>query len=94
MIKINTRDRIAFISSYPPRMCGIATFTSHLIENMTLASNGSFEPVVIAMQSDASQKYSEAVDFVIHKDIRSDYMEAADFINSRNIDMVVLQHEF
>lgn len=94
MIRFNTRNRIAFISSYPPRMCGIATFTSNLVENMTLASNGSFESVIIAMQSNASAKYSEVVDFVIRKDIRSDYMEAADFINSGNIDMVVLQHEF
>lgn len=94
MIKFNTRNKIAFISSYPPRMCGIATFTSHLVENMLLASEGSFEPVIIAMQSDASEEHSQMADFIIRKDAKSDYMEAADFINSSNIDMVVLQHEF
>lgn len=94
MFRFSARNRIAFISSYPPRMCGIATFTSHLIKNMTLASNGSFEPVIIAMQSNGSAKYSEVADFVIRKDLRSDYIQAANFINSDNIDMVVLQHEF
>ena len=50
MIRFNTRSRIAFVSSYPPRMCGIAMFTSYLIENMILASNGSFQPVVSLMK--------------------------------------------
>jgi len=39
--------RVAFISSYPPRKCGIATFTSDLIANMKLASGREFEPVVL-----------------------------------------------
>ena len=43
--------KIAFISSYAPRKCGIATFTTDLISNMRLAAGEEFQPVVIAMQS-------------------------------------------
>jgi hypothetical protein len=35
--------RVVFISSYPARKCGIATFTSYLIANIKLASEGDFE---------------------------------------------------
>ena len=35
--------RVAFISSYPPRKCGIATFTSDLVANIELASEGELE---------------------------------------------------
>ncbi len=94
MIRLNPVNKIAFISSFPPRMCGIATYVSHLIENMKLASNGSFEPVIISVESDNNRKFSETADYVIRKDCLSDYMEAADLINSANVDMVFVQHEF
>jgi glycosyltransferase involved in cell wall biosynthesis len=86
--------KIAFISSFFPRRCGIATFTSDLINNICLASEGIIKPAVIAMQSDSSQHFCKPVEFVIRKDIRCDYMEAADFINSSDIEAVSLQHEF
>jgi len=41
--------KAAFISSYPPEKCGIATFTADLIANIKLASEGEFAPVICAM---------------------------------------------
>jgi len=38
---------VAFISSYSPRKCGIAIFTSDLIANMKMASGREFEQVVL-----------------------------------------------
>jgi len=38
--------KAAFISSYPPGKCGIATFTSDLIANIKPASEGEFDPVI------------------------------------------------
>jgi glycosyltransferase involved in cell wall biosynthesis len=86
--------RIAFISSYSPRKCGIATFTSDLIHNMALADGGEFEPLVIAMQSGPELKYENPVRLKIRKDVKYDYMSAADYINLSDVDIVSVQHEF
>ena len=86
--------RVAFISSYTPRKCGIATFTSDLIASMKLASEREFEPAVIAMDSGPGLRYDKLVELNIRKDFKSDYASAADYINLSDIDVVSLQHEF
>ena len=93
IMRLNTR-KIAFISSFRPRKCGIATFTSDLIENIRKAGGIEFVPSVIAMQTGYEQEYKEPVEFVIRKDVTADYTDAADYINSGNFDAVSLQHEF
>ena len=57
------KKKVSFISSFPPRKCGIATFTSDLIKNAGTAAKGQFEPLVVAMRSDSSLKYNEPVKF-------------------------------
>ena len=87
-------DRVAFVCSYTPRKCGIATFTSDLIANMKLASGGDIDPVVIAMDRDEELEYGESVKRTIRKDVRYDYIRAADYINFSDIDVVSVQPEF
>ncbi|MHC4396391.1 MAG: glycosyltransferase family 4 protein [Planctomycetota bacterium] len=95
MIALNKqKKKIAFISSYLPRKCGIATFTSDLINNMKSASDEEFEPQVFAMQSENELQYHKLVNFKIRKNVKHDYVSAADYINSSDIDVVSVQHEF
>lgn len=86
--------KVAFISSYSPRKCGIATFTSDLINNMGLAGGEEFEPLVIAMQSKSVLEYDKPVRLKIRKDVKYDYTSAADYINFSDVDIVSVQHEF
>jgi glycosyltransferase involved in cell wall biosynthesis len=85
--------KIVFISSYPPRRCGIATFTSDLISSISLAGRENFEPLVVAMQT-GEQGYSEPVKFEIRPEVKNDYISAADYINFSHVDLVNIQHEF
>ena len=94
MVNLITATKTAFISSYLPRRCGIATFTSDLIANVSRAGGSNFEPVVIGMQSDTSLRYSEPVKLTIRRDVQFDYIGAADYINHSDIDVVSVQHEF
>lgn len=87
-------DRVAFVCSYTPRKCGIATFTADLIANMKLASGGDIDPVVIAMDRDEELEYGGSVKRTIRKDVEYDYIRAADYINLSDIDVVSVQHEF
>jgi len=75
-------EKAAYISSYTPPRCGIATFTSDLIEGMGVAAAGRFEPVVRGMDSGTGQRYAQPVEFVIRGDSRLDYIAAADYINN------------
>ena len=90
----STAKKVAFISSFLPRKCGIATFTSDLIKNAALSAKGAFEPLVVAMQSDNALKYEDPVKFEIRQNVKNDYICAADYINFSHVDVVSVQHEF
>ena len=87
-------NKIAYVSSYPPRECGIATFT----KNLVVATNqlGIFrKPKVVAMnEGDAIYNYDRLVRCQIRRNAPKDYVEAAGCINSSKADLVNLQHEF
>ena len=85
--------KVAFISSFPPRKCGIATFTSDLVKNITSPAKGEFEPLVVAMRSE-DQNYNDPVKFEIRQNVKNDYICAADYINFSHVDVVSVQHEF
>jgi glycosyltransferase involved in cell wall biosynthesis len=89
----STPKKVVFISSFPPRKCGIATFTSDLIHNTSLAAKGEFEPLVVAMRAE-DNKYNDPVKFEIRQNVKSDYICAADYINFSHVDLVSVQHEF
>ena len=85
--------KVVFISSFPPRRCGIATFTSDLITSTAAAAKGEFEPLVVAMRT-GDHKYDDPVKFEIRQNVKRDYICAADYINFSHVDVVSVQHEF
>ncbi len=86
--------RIAFIGSYLPRQCGIATFTTDLCENIAEAYPHTSCIVLPVNDLDTGYEYPSRVRFELYeKDIAS-YRTAADFLNINNVDLVCLQHEY
>lgn len=86
--------RVAFISSFLPQRCGIATFTSDLIMSLRAAAAGRFEPLVVAVAGDEKCQFTDPVRFEIRRNVKNDYICAADYLNYSHVDLVSLQHEF
>lgn len=91
--------KTAFIGTYPPRECGIGTFTKNLFGAMASkqkeGTDGSQEAVVIAMDDqEESYNYPEEVQFTIRQEQQGDYVEAARFINLSGAKICILEHEF
>lgn len=91
---VDKKKKIAFVSTFPPRKCGIARFTSDLIDSLQLAGDSNFEPLVVAMENNQNITYSDPVKFEIRRNVKNDYVSAADYINFSNVDYVSIQHEF
>lgn len=86
--------KIAYIASYYPRECGIATFTEHLIKAMQ-CQEAAPEVCVIAMNDEGQvYEYPPEVAFTVRQHNMQDYLDAADWVNENHVDMVVVQHEF
>ncbi len=90
--------KIAYIGTYPPRECGIGTFTQNLMTAMTNPAESTdklHEAIVIALDDqEESYDYPEEVQFTIRQEQQGDYIEAARFINLSGTDVCILEHEF
>lgn len=90
--------KIAYISTYPPRECGLATFNQNLVNALSLnPSYNSQQSFVVAMNESENldeHAYPKEVKFVIRQQNQQDYIDAANFINESDIDTVIIEHEF
>lgn len=87
--------KIAFVATYPPRQCGIGTFTHSLAHAMKNIQNHENEIIVIAMTNDhETYVFPSEVKLTIQQDHQSDYLAAADFINRSGAEVCILEHEF
>lgn len=86
--------KIAFVGDHLPRKCGIATFTSDLLDAVAAAHPQSQCFCVSVNDIHGGYDYPEVVRFEIEEQDLSSYLRAADFLNISNVDIVCLQHEF
>ena len=84
--------RIALLGTYPPRRCGIATFTHDLGQALVVA--GSSLRVIAVTDASASVELEEPVRYEIRRGARQDYARAAEQINYSDAQLICLQHEF
>jgi len=85
---------IAFLGDYLPRKCGIATFTSDLLEAVAARHPQSWCFAVPVNDIEGCYRYPDVVRFEIQEQDLEAYRQAAGFLNSSNVDVVSLQHEF
>jgi beta-1,2-mannobiose phosphorylase / 1,2-beta-oligomannan phosphorylase len=86
--------RIAFVSTYPPRRCGIATFTSDLIHAIKQADPATRARVAAIDERNSVRAYGSEVRWRIRQGSPLPYRAAAREIDRSNADVVCVQHEF
>ncbi len=92
---ILTRPPVAFLASFPPRECGIATFTADLTEAVDGASPLAQRSQVIAINADSHRyTYGPRVRWTIERDDLHSYHRAALAINRSRVQLVSIQHEY
>ena len=82
--------KACLIGTYPPRLCGIGTFTYDLRHSL----NDIDSHVIAISDMHSKHKYPNEVVFEIRQHDPDDYHLAAEYLNSSGIDLVCLQHEF
>ena len=88
-----TARRVALVGTYAPRKCGIATFTSDVVEQFARFNPG-IGIDIYALDNAAAPLEYEGVTQVIAQDNVADYTLAARRINESGADVVWLQHEY
>ena len=91
---LDFRPHVAYVSTYPPRACGIATYTRDLARAMTMQDEIGRYLVVAIIEENGNRRYDSHVHFMIDQHYRASYLRAAHFLNESDVDVVNIQHEF
>lgn len=94
--KENKLPEIVIISSYPPRECGIATYSQDLKNAIQEKFGNSFSLKICALETtNTTYAYPKEVKYKINTQHETHFTALSEKINTdKNIAMVFLQHEF
>lgn len=87
-------DRIAFIGTYLPRQCGIATFMTDLCEAIAAEKSATTCIALPVNDIESGYTYPPRVRFELAEHDIESYRRAADFLNINGVDLVSLQFEY
>lgn len=91
------QNRIVYLSTFPPRECGIATFTKDLVDAMNRKFSPAIRSRVIAINNDPTDIYNypnEVAEQITATNIK-EYVAVAEKINGDpSVPLVHIQHEF
>lgn len=86
--------RIAVIGNHLPRQCGIATFTTDLTAALASADPAASYRVLAMDDTAEGYAYPPHVTSTLAQHDLAGYWRAAEILNARNVDLVLLQHEY
>jgi len=91
---MRSESPIAYVSSYPPRACGIATFTRDLSDHVAASGRNLSTRVAAISEEGASYDYPSQVRWTIDQCDPASWRKAAEEINASKAALVSIQHEF
>lgn len=87
---------VLVITSFPPKVCGIATYSQDLLQSLNTKFADSFNTIVCSIETeDEHYDYTDTTSYKLNSSDYHSYIELARQINrNNNIELVLLQHEF
>jgi len=87
---------ILFITTYPPRECGIATYSQDLVKALRNKFGNSFLVKICPLESENEKhEYADEIKYVLNIDEQMAYPRLATIINADPaVRIVMIQHEF
>lgn len=90
----NGKTQLVMLTTFPPRECGIATYSQDLIHALNNKFSNSFDIKICALEN-SKHSYSKEVCFVLETRKSDSYIQFTEQINaSKKLNLVVIQHEF
>ena len=86
--------KVAYVSTFPPRECGIATYTNDLVDAISRLYITQSPTIIAINDKGGYYNYPSLVGFQIDREEVDSYVEAAEYVNRSDIDIVNLQHEY
>jgi len=86
--------RVAIVSTYQPRHCGIAVFSGDLRAALLEADSSLAVDIVSISRGDNSHSHPPEVVATIRQEVASDYRAAAEELGRANVDVVLIEHEY
>jgi glycosyltransferase involved in cell wall biosynthesis len=83
-----------FLGSFPPRECGIATFTKDVVDSYDRRYLGASEVIAIEEPGAPERSYPDNVVAHLVQDDRASYRDIAAFVNAHPCDALNIQHEY
>lgn len=85
--------QVGIVSTYRPRPCGIAVFSSDLRAAL-LEADSSLSVEIASIVRDDHRAHPPEVITTIRQDVASDYAAAADLLNRSGVNVVLIEHEY
>lgn len=87
------RHKVAYVGTYPPKECGIATFTLDVVNSTDLSG---WRSIVFAVDDTApTEPHPDSkVVYTIEKENRADYLRAARLLDKHKVSLLSIQHEY
>jgi glycosyltransferase involved in cell wall biosynthesis len=95
-MKFEKGIKMLIVSSYPPRECGIATFSNDIVNAVKIVFGNTLPIEVCALQNNEHHfQYGDEVKYILSATSLDDYRLVAEKINERSdIGLICIQHEF
>ena len=86
---------VAYVSTFPPKKCGIATFTYDLVNSIDKTKKLKNQRIIsIDEKRELFKTTNEKMNYSVGRDSIEDYLLMANFLNNSSINVINIQHEF